>query len=718
MYTRMSSRTWRAGLAGCLAWALALAGRRAAADEGMWPFNAPPVDRIARDHGVRITAGWLDHLQRSSVRFNTGGSGAFVSATGLVLTNHHVGADAIHKLGDAEHDYLRDGFAAPTAAAELQCHDLELNVLVSIEDVTARVRRAVPEEATPDEAFEARRAVLAEIERESLAATGLRSDVVALYQGGAYHLHRSKRYTDVRLVFAPEQQIAFYGGDPDNFEFPRYDLDVCFFRAYEDGRPARVDRHLVWADVGVREGDTVFVSGHPGHTDRGATIAELVSLRDRRLPLDLRLLTRREAVIRAYALRGPEEKRQATQDLRGVENGRKARGGVLAGLLDPRIMETRRRAEAELRQGFGEPSGPAAPFARIERAQAALDATLERERLLEGGAAFDSEYFRNARTILRAVTERAKPSGQRLREYRDSNRGPLELRLFSEKPIHDAFEIVKLTDSLTLLATSLGGDDPLVTAVLAGRSPADRAATLVAGTELGRRAGMPTRPDRRRELYDGGEEAVNASSDPMLGLARLVDAEARRLRALAESADEEQKQAHAEIVRARHAREGAAMYPDATFTLRLAVGSVRGVRAEGRECGAITTFGGLFARAVEKQNVPPFDLPPRWRAAGEALRGDAEFMATPLNFASTADIIGGNSGSPVVNAAGQLVGVIFDGNIHSLVLDVAYDDVLARAVAVDARGIRAALSRVYGARWLLDELAAAGERSGALDSEP
>jgi len=705
MYTILSSRSWRPKLLR-LAVAVGLASGPAAADEGMWLFNAPPLERIARDHGVRPTAEWLAHLQLSSVRFNTGGSGAFVSPAGLVLTNHHVGADAIQKLGDAEHDYLRDGFAAPTTDAELKCHDLELNVLVSIEDVTARVRRAVPDDAPPERAFEARRAALAEIERESLEATGLRSDVITLYQGGAYHLYRTKRYTDVRLVFAPEQQIAFYGGDPDNFEFPRYDLDICFFRAYEHGRPARIGQHLAWADAPVREGDSVFVSGHPGHTDRGATVAELVSLRDRRLPLDLRLLARREVMLGAYALRGPEEKRLATQDLRGAENGRKARSGILAGLLDPRIMAARRRAEAQLREILGESAAAPSPFARIERAQATLDTDLERERLLEGAAAFDSDFFRNARTILRAVTERAKPSGQRLREYRDSNRGPLELRLFSDKPIDDAFEVLKLTDSLTLLATTLGGDDPLVTAVLAGCSPAERAAALVAGTTLGRRAGATSRPDRRRELYEGGVDALAAADDPMLELARIVDPEARRLRAGAEAAEEEKRQAHAEIVRARHAREGAGMYPDATFTLRLSFGTVRGVEAEGHACGAITTFGGLFARATTQHEVPPFDLPPRWRAARDALAGDAGFMATPLNFASTADIIGGNSGSPVVNTAGQLVGVIFDGNIHSLVLDVAYDDARARAVAVDACGIRAALSRVYDAAWLLDELTA------------
>jgi hypothetical protein len=703
MYSIVSSVVRLAVAAVCFA---ALHGATPAlGDEGMWLFSAPPLERIERDHGVRLTPEWLEHLQRSSVRLSSGGSGAFVSPDGLVLTNHHVGADAIHKLSDASHDLLASGFAAATRAEELKCHDLELNVLISIEDVTDRVQAAVTVKMTPDEAFTARRAVMAEIEKESLAATGLRSDVVTLWQGAAYHLYRAKKYTDVRLVFAPEQQIAFFGGDADNFEFPRYNLDICLFRAYEEGRPVKVDHHLAWATRPVAAGDVVFVSGHPGHTDRGATVAELVSLRDRRLPLDLRILNRLEATIGAYAARGPEERRQAQQDVHGVENGRKARAGVLGGLLDPRIMAAKREAERRLREEIeAESAGRESPFARIERAQGTIDEIAVRYRLFEAGAGFNSDCFRTARTILRAVEERSKPSGERLREFRDSNRESLEQQLFTDEPLYDAFETVKLADSLTFLATSLGADDELVVRVLDGKSPVDRAAAAVAGTDLGRRAPPTARPDRRRELYDGGMAAVAASADPMLELARLVDGESRRLRKIAEAADEVKKQAQAEIVRARFAREGLTLYPDATFTLRLSYGVVKGGTQAGIAYPAITTFGGLFTRAEEKQEMPPFDLPPRWLKARPTLADDAAFVATAFNFASTADIIGGNSGSPVVNVAGELVGVIFDGNIDSLVLDVAYDDQRARAVAVDATGIVAALRRVYAADMLLAEI--------------
>jgi len=694
----------------------------------MWLFSSPPLARIHRDHaaalgGVKLSPEWLVHLQQASVRFSSGGSGSFVAPDGLVLTNHHVGADALQKLGDSTHNYYRDGFAAATQADELTCHDLELNVLVSIEDVTVRVQAAVKPGMEPAAAFAARRSVMAEIEKESLAATGLRSDVVTLHQGGLYHLYRSKKYTDVRLVFAPEQQIAFFGGDADNFEFPRYNLDICFFRAYENGKPARVPHHLVWATKPVAAGDLVFVSGHPGHTDRASTVRELVAMRDRKIPFTLATLNRLEVMLGAYGDEGPEERRQAMEDLFGVQNGRKAQEGVLAGLLDTRLMQRKREAEARLRARLA-PSRPAAgaarpsPFERIEQAEEQVAKVAVRHALLEGGVGFNSRYFANARTILRAAAEAATPSGERLREYRDSNRESLELQLFSAEPIYDPLEIVKLADSLTFLATALGPDDPLVQRVLAGLPPRERAARLVRGTGLGRRANaaapVDAPADIRRALYDGGQAAVDASRDPMLELARIVDDEARSLRKLVESAVEVKRQAHAEIAQAVFAEAGEELYPDATFTLRLAYGTVKGYEQSGRPVPPITTYAGLFARAREKQLAPPFDLPERWRKP--EVEGDRALLEAPLNFVSTADIIGGNSGSPVVNVAGELVGLIFDGNIESLVLDLAYDDERARAVSVDAAGILAALARVYRADALVKEIASAGAAPVAADA--
>jgi len=698
----------------------------ARADEGMWLFSHPPLTRLEKDHaaalsGKKISPEWLLHLQQASVRFNSGGSGSFVSADGLVLTNHHVGADSLQKLGDAEHNYYRDGFAAAAQADELKCHDLELNVLVSIVDVTARVQAAITAGMPAAEAFAARRKVMAEIEKESLGATGLRSDVVTLHQGGLYHLYRSKKYTDVRLVFAPEQQIAFFGGDADNFEFPRYNLDICFFRAYENGKPARVPHHLTWSRQPVAAGDLVFVSGHPGHTDRADTLRELLTMRDRQIPFSLATLNRLEVMLDAYADEGPEERRQAMGELFGVQNSRKAREGILAGLLDPNFIARKRASEEALRElvakrsAGGAGASPPSPFDRIEQAEKEIADVALRHNLLEGAVGFNSHYFANARTLLRAAAEAAQPSGERLREYRDSNRESLELALFSDEPVYDGFEIVKLADSLTFLATSLGADDPTVQMVLAGKSPRERAAELVRATALGKRGGAEVaRPDTRRSLYEGGQAAVTASNDSMLGVARIVDEESRSLRKIVEAAGEIKRQAHAEITQAVFASEGASVYPDATFTLRLAYGTVKGYEEAGSQVPAITTYAGLFERARSKGNAPPFDLPPRWEKLRPQLEGDDAFMKTPFNFVSTADIIGGNSGSPVVNTAGELVGLIFDGNIQSLVLDIAYDDTQARAVSVDSAGILAALRTIYAADALVAELLGGGASGTSL----
>ena len=696
----------------------------ARADEGMWLFNQPPLARLEKDHGFKPSPDWLLHLQRSSVRFNSGGSGSFVSADGLVLTNHHVGADSLQKLGDDEHDYYRDGFAAESRDAEMRCHDLELNVLESIEDVTDRVNAVVKPGMSAEDAALERRKAMAAIEQESLEKTGLRSDVVTLFQGGAYHLYRAKKYTDVRLVFAPERQIAFFGGDADNFEFPRFNLDMCLFRAYEDGKPAKIEHFLAWGVEPVREGDLVFVSGHPGNTDRGHTMRELVAMRDRQMPMALATLRRLEVLFAAYSGQGPEEARQASEDLFGVQNSRKARLGLLGGLLDPRVWKKKEEAERHLREEMAKKNpkpGQKSPFERIEEAEKEIDAIAVRYGQLEQGQAFNSKYFSTARTILRAAAEQAKPSGERLREFRDSARESLEFGLFSDEPVYDELETAKLADSLTNMVTVLGADDAVVKAVLAGKSPRDRAAALVRGTGLGKRpaphSGEPAR-DTRREIYDaglaGGAAAVERAGDPMIQLAAVVDAESRALRKRMEAVREVKQQAHAEITRAQYALAGDGLYPDATFTLRLAYGTVKGYEQDGRPVAPITHYAGLFDRADTKKSTPPFDLPPRWTKLRGALEKDEPFLETPFNFVSTADIIGGNSGSPVVNRAGELVGLIFDGNIQSLVLDVAYDDRQARAVSVDAMGILAALRKVYGAEAIVKELTA-GRKPGAAE---
>ena len=670
---------------------------RAGADEGMWLFNAPPLAPLKQTYGFEPSPAWLEKLQKASVRFNSGGSGSFVSAGGLVITNHHVGADALQKFGDAQHNYLRDGFYARTPAEEKKCLDLELNVLMSMEDVTARVNAAVKADLNAEAALAARRAVIADIEKESKDKTGLRSDVVTLFQGGLYHLYRFKRYDDVRLVFAPEQQIAFYGGDPDNFEYPRFNLDICIFRAYENGQPAPVEYHLRFNPQGPADGELTFVSGHPGRTDRQLTVAELADARDHAVPRLLARLYRRETLLTSYGGRSLENARQAREDLFGIQNSRKAREGQLGGLLDPDFFGRLQDQEAKLRDAFanaegGKHAGALGAYERIERAGSILRNNARIYDQFERGAAFNSRLFRVARTLLRAGVERPKPNGERLPEFRESSRPSLELQLFSEEPLYDDYETLTFADSLTDLAGQLGAGDPLVQAVLNGKSPRDRAAELVKGTKLKDVA-------VRKRLYEGGVQAVTEAKDPMIELAAAIDATARATRKVRDEQDEVQKQAYGDIARARFAIEGASTYPDATFTLRLSYGPVKGYEENGQPVPAQTNFAGLYARASEHNNQPPFDLPPRWVERRGKLNLD-----TPFNFVTTADIIGGNSGSPVVNRNNEFVGIIFDGNLQSLPLDYAYTEKEARAVSVNSRAILEALRQVYDAGALAEEL--------------
>jgi nicotinamide mononucleotide adenylyltransferase len=672
----------------------------------MWLFNNPPLKQFKEKYQFEPTPQWLEHLQKSSVRFNSGGSGSFVSANGLVITNHHVGLDTLQKISSEKNNYVRDGFHAKTQAEEPRATDLELNVLMSIEDVTARVTAALKPGQSADQAAGARQKAIAEIEKESKEKTGLRSDVVTLYQGGAYHLYRFKRYDDVRLVFAPEEQIAFYGGDPDNFEYPRFDLDICIFRAYENGQPAKIEHFLKWNSEGPKDGELTFVSGHPGRTDRQLSVAELSELREHEVPYLLNLYYRRETFLHAWAARALENQRRSQDLIRGVENNRKRYEGYLAALLDPDIDRALKAREQKLRDAMAKDAkwkGMLAAYDRIKTAQEETAKILPVYNYYEtfrgkqtasyrAPRGFYSTLFKYARRILRAGDERPKPNGERFPEFRDSNRESLELDLFSTEPVHDDLEQVMLTDSLTDLTTRFGFNDPLVQKVLGGKSPSARAAELVKTTKLKDAA-------VRKQLYEGGATAVTAAKDPMIELARVIDAPARAARKVFETQDETKQQAYGDISKARFAIEGTSNYPDATFTLRLSFGAVRGYEENGKPIGAFTDIAGLYARAAEHNNEPPFNLPSRWVDRKSALN-----LATKFNFVSDADIIGGNSGSPVVNKANEFVGIIFDGNIQSLVLDCIFSDKEARAVSVDSAAITEALRKVYDAGALADEL--------------
>jgi len=670
-------------------------GGAARADEGMWLFNELPVAALRERHAFEPPAGWADRLQKASVRFNNGGSGSFVSRTGLVLTNHHVASDTLAKLSTPDRDLLTAGFLAAGQADEIRAPDLELNQLVSIADVTADVKAAVGADMSPDEALEARRAVIAALESREHDATGLRCDVVPLYGGNLYHLYRYRRFTDVRLVWAPERAIAFFGGDADNFEYPRYDLDACIFRVWEDGRPARIDDFLSWSPSGAAAGDLVFVAGHPGRTQRLLPTATLREIRDRQLPRQLDQLRRQEILLQQFSLAGPEAARRARSRLFGVQNARKARLGGLAALQAPGILEPRTIDEIGLLAAVA--ADPA-----LRPALSAWDAAAANARArsaLEGtGVPLASRLFGIAQTIVELVEEDTKPSPQRLPEYAAAGRESLLLGLYSPAPIHSDLETALLADSIALLLERRGADDPLCGRVLAGMGPEERAAAAISGSSL---ASVET----RRELVAGGTAAVAASADPLIRLARLVDPEVRRFRRLADELAERDRQAADAMMQARFAVRGTSEYPDATFTLRLAFGTVSGYREAGREIPPFTTIGGAFeherAHATAAGTPEDFTLPASWHEARP--RFDP---LVPLNFVCTADIIGGNSGSPVVNRAGELVGLIFDGNIQSLSASYLYSDLQARAVAVDARGIIEALAKAYRAAGLVAELLA------------
>ena len=679
----------------------------ALSDEGMWLPNDLPRTLLKERHGFDLTDEFVKKVTHGSVRFPSA-SGAFVSPDGLVVTNHHVGSDAIQKLSTRDRDLMRDGFYARTRDQELKCPGMELNVLQSIEDVTGRVNAAVKPDLKPADAAAARRAVMSEVEKESFTKTGLRSDVVTLYQGGVYHLYRYKKYTDVRLVFAPEAGIASFGGDVDNFEYPRFCLDVAFFRAYEDGKPAKTPHYFKWSRTGPKEGDLVFVTGHPGTTNRLETLAKLKHRRDYTLPYTLYRLRTLEAALAQYSEQHPEQRRQAANDLHRVANARKAYSGQLQGLLNPEIMGEKARQEklfgrrlyTDEKAPGGGPEAQALTTAqdRIADVQKTFR-TFERDYyLLETGHAFYSDLFTIARHLVRMADELPKKNPDRLREYRDSNLDSLKLTLFSPAPLYPDLERRKLQASLTFLAENLGGEHPVVVEVLAGKNPANRAAELIAGTKLFDVA-------ERKRLYEGGEKAVAASTDAMIQLAKAVDDEARKLRKrFEEEVEEPERQAYAEIAKLRFQAYGKTVAPDATFTLRVAFGVVKGYEVDGQMLPFHTTFGGAFERSAAVGGREPFDLPKRWREGKEKLD-----LATPFDFVSTADTIGGNSGSPVLNRAGELVGINFDRNRHGLVRNFVYTDVQARHVAVHGRAVVEALRKLYDAGALADELTGESE---------
>jgi hypothetical protein len=672
----------------------------ASADEGMWTYDAFPSEAVKKAYGFAPTQAWLDKVRLGSVRLAGGCSASFVSPDGLVMTNHHCVRECVEDLSSPKQDLLAKGFVAKTPAEERRCPKVEANQLEKMTDVTERMNAAT--KGLTGAAFNtALKKEMAAAESECATSVDRRCDVVTLFNGGKYHLYQYRRFQDVRLVFAPEFSMAAFGGDPDNFNFPRFGFDAAFLRVWQGDAPAKSPDFLPWAKEGAKEGDLVFVSGHPGGTERKATVAELEFQRDVNLPYTLLQLAELRGMLREFASTSPERYRTTRSRLRAVENGLKALRGRHQALADPALLGRKRQEEAELRGKVdANAQVKAATAGAWEETAQALDAyrrMLPEYKMKEGADAYPGELFTLARQLVRAAEEQPRPNAERLREYTEAQLPSLRQQLLRGAPIAVELEQAQLAFGLNRVRETLGADDPFVQLVLGREAPADLARALVKGTKLGD-------VKVRQALLEGGKAAVEASKDPMILLARKVDAEARAVRKRYEDTVEAVLKRNGErIAKAHVAVYGTAGYPDATFTLRLNHGQVKGWDENGRAVPPLTTFGGAYARHTGKE---PFKLPDSWmKAQGKVPAG------TPLDMATTNDIIGGNSGSPMVNRDGRVVGLIFDGNLHSLGGRYAYVPETNRAVAVHGDGILAALEHIYGATRVVGELRAARDAS-------
>jgi hypothetical protein len=688
MTLRMTGGLAAAGL-------IAIAGP-AAADEGMWTFDHFPAARVAEAYGVKIDQKWLDRVQAASVRLSVGCSASVVSKDGLVLTNNHCVLDCAQALSTAQHDYVTNAFLTEARTEEKTCPGLNAEILVSITDLTRQISQATAGK-TGQDFVRAREAARAAAEESACGKDPkFHCQLVTLYRGGQYKLYKYRKYSDVRLVFAPEYDAAFFGGDPDNFNFPRYDLDVGFLRLYEGGKPVATPQHLTWLTRAPKENELVFVSGNPGGTDRQMTIAQLEAQRDVALPISqLQRSELRGRLIR-FSEESPEFKRIATDGLTTLENSFKVYFGRQQALNDRAFMDKKRAEEAELRAKVAADPKLAAeigdPWAEIAKAQAAYADQYVRYRQLELTAGGSSLLFGYARDIVRGAQERAKPSAERLPEFADV-RLPLVARdLLEARPVDAPLEQLYLEFWLAKTREYLTVDDPASQLLLGKESPEGLSARLVSGTKL-------ADPAVRKALWDGGLAAVQASTDPLIQFVLKTDAPARQARSKWEATvSGPTDRASERLARARFAVYGDAVYPDATFTLRLSYGKVTGWTYRGTTVPWFTTFKGLYERAT---GAEPFKLAPRWVDAQAKLDPNTVF-----DFVTTNDIIGGNSGSPVVNAEGEVLGAAFDGNIHSLGGDYGYDGSINRTVVVSTAAATEALDKVYGRAALVKELTA------------
>lgn len=666
------------------------------ADEGMWTFDNPPLKQWKERYNFEPSAAWLEHVRLASVRLNDGDSGSFVSPDGLLMTNQHVGRSQVQKLSTPQHDFIKDGFYAAAREQELRCPDLEVNVLVSYEDVTKQVQEAAQKGASDKEANAQRKAVMAKIEKESTEKTGLRSEVITLYSGGEYWLYRYKKYTDVRLVFTPEEQIAHFGGDYDNFTYPRYCLETAFFRAYDNGQPAKTDHFFKWSANGASEGEFIVVPGNPGTTNRQLTVAQLRYQRDVGNPLQMQVWNARRETYERYASVGTEQARRSSPARLGLANNLKRMVGQQSGLLNPRLMKTKEQEEDALRAGVARKAELQAAYGsawlQIEAAYRELPAMAKRLAFSGLTVARPGSI---ASTLVRYAEEIRKPNDQRYEEFRDSKLESLKFGLLSSAPIFPDMEEASLAAWLDEARKNLSPDDPFIRAALEDSTPAAVAKKTVGGTKL-------IDVSVRKALLEGGADAIAKSDDPMIALARRVEPVIRALRSWQEEKIlSVETSAGEKIAKARFAVYGKSIYPDANSTLRLEYGTVAGYEQGTTLVPYRTTFFGLYDRAASFHEKPPFNLPKRYKDGRTALD-----LETPLNFVYTADTIGGNSGSPVINKNAELVGINFDSNLQKLPNRYLYvaDSEGSRAVGVHSAGIIEALKKLYHADNLVREL--------------
>lgn len=666
------------------------------ADEGMWLYNAPPSAKIKAKYKFDVTQQWLDHLRLSSVRAG-GGSASFVSPDGLVFTNHHVGAGCVHNLSTATKDYIKDGFYAETRETEPKCPGIEFSVLLNIKDITKEIHDAAKPGMSDADAGAAQRQVMIKMERDCSDVTkNIRCETVTLYAGGMYHLYSYKKYSDVRLVMAPEFDIAFFGGDADNFTYPRYDLDITFFRIYENDKPISTPNYLKFTTTPLKENELVFVSGHPGSTGRLLTTSQLEYLRDVAYPNRLKSMERSIKNLEAFSTKSPENARVAERVLFGNQNSFKAITGYQAGLLDKNLMSKKAADEKALRDAVAKDPKLKAeigdPWTAIASATKYQQENYQRSTYM-GDMAIPGRIAAIARTLVRVSEEKTKPNEQRIRGYQDTSLPSIEATLFSGAPVSKELDVMQVSEALADISTKLGADSAFVKTVLGGKSPEDRAKELVMGSKLDDVA-------VRKELYTGGKASVEASTEPMILLMKQLDPEARDIRKGQEdNVDAVVRKNGALIAKALFAKHGTDIAPDATGTLRLSYGVVKSYTADGKKIPFHTTMGQAFAYEAQHKAVVPYKLPESWGKAKAKLD-----LTTSYNSVNTADIIGGNSGSPTVNRKGEIVGIIFDGNIESLPGNYMYEDVVGRAVITDSAAIIESLKKIYNTPALANEL--------------